>query len=44
MIGSHFIIAIGDNQQRVEFVYPSTNKLEKVERSLVGPVSVFYDQ
>jgi hypothetical protein len=41
MFSSHLVIAIGNNQQRVEFVNAAAEKLEQVQGSFVGPVNVF---
>ena len=44
MVGSHLVIAISNDQQRVEFVDATAEKLQQIQRSFVGPVNIFDDQ
>src|SRR6185369_14270130 len=44
MVGLDLIIAIGNDEQCVEFVDASTKKLEEIERCFISPVNVFDNQ
>ena len=44
MVRSYLIIAIGDDQQRIDSIDAATKKLQQVERGFVRPVNIFDDR
>jgi hypothetical protein len=43
MIRTYFVVAIRDDEHRLDSTYPPAEKFQQVERSFVGPVNILYD-
>src|SRR5262245_23764616 len=44
MIRCYFVVAIGDDEHRLDPADPSTEKFQQVQRSLIRPMNIFYDR